>query len=92
MTADKDTIEKIIETQKTALEITKKHLADPIREIENQKYETPEVACALIMLAYHILRQSKSEKVAGDTFDVLAHFAKERLEKGRKNILKKLLN
>ena len=77
---DEADLAKVREIQDAALRIAQEHLIGPFREIESKKYEGQDIACALIMMAYYMIRQSKPAGEAMSAFDILTHFAIEKHE------------
>ena len=74
-------LKKVKSTQEAALELTRLYLVPAIKQIDSTKYSDIEIACAFIMLAFNTLRQKRAKKNAEDSWVVLTHFAKERIEK-----------
>ena len=71
-------LEQIAKTQGAAAKIVKEHLAQPLEDLKG--YSRPEVATALSMLAYEALRANRTPEKASEAFDLIAHFAKRRIE------------
>lgn len=79
--ATQGNIEEITRLQDTAIEMVKKYLAKPIKEIEDLGcYSRQELATAYLMLAFHALRHGSTKDKAEDRFNVLSHFSKQRIE------------
>ena len=87
--ANREDLEHISKTQEVAIDLTKKYLFQPIREMEAAGYGRLEIACAFIMFGYHLLRQGQSPEKAQDAFNVLTHFAGRRIEGGIKEVQNK---
>lgn len=48
--------------------------------VRTKSYSDQQIACALIMFAYFILRFNRPLEQSSDVFDCLAHFGKARIE------------
>lgn len=70
----------LAEAQDSAVEMIKTHLAEPLKKIEAKGYSRAELATAYLMLAYHALRHNESKDKADKAFEIIAHFAKRRIE------------
>jgi hypothetical protein len=74
-------LDSMEETQNTAIELVKKHLAEPLRRVEGLGYSRKEIVSAYLMLAYHALRCDQEEERAAFALAALSHFAKQRIER-----------
>jgi hypothetical protein len=79
--ATRTDLDSIEETQDTAIEIVKKHLAEPLRRVEALGYSRKEIVSAYLMLAYHALRCDQEEEKASFALATLSHFARQRIER-----------
>ena len=71
----------LAKTHRAAIKLADDHLVAPINNLMRNRISNPQVlAFALIDLAYFILRKKMPQDKAGATFDVFAHFAKQRTE------------
>ncbi len=77
---DQTEIEQISKAQDRAFELVRTHLSEPLKQIESMGYTRIELACAYLTLAYHALRLNHPQEKADKSFDILAHFAKQRIE------------
>lgn len=90
--AKREDLENLAKTQEIAIDLTKQYLFRPVSDMEAAGYSRLEMACAFITFGYHLLRQGRSEEKAKDAFNVLAHFAGQRIEQGITNHRKKNLS
>lgn len=75
--------EAVARIQDAGVDLTANYLSEPLeRVLKSKLYNDQEIASALIMFAYHLLRQQRSARQAEDAFNVQAHFAKLRIERG----------
>ena len=73
-------IELILKAQEVGVMIVDKHFRPVMKEIAPLSYNRPEVASALIMLAYETLRTNRSEEETEGAFRSLLDFAQQRIE------------
>lgn len=90
--AKPEDLENIAKTQEVAVDLTKKYLFGPVKEMRAAGYSRLEMACAFIMFGYHLLRQGQPEEKAKDAFNVLTYFAGRRIERGIADRRKKKLS
>ncbi len=82
----------LADAQEVAADLIQRHLAKPLKEIQAKGYSRTELATAYLMLAYHALRHNKPKDKAEEAFDILAYFAKRRIESGMERKRKKKLS
>ena len=81
-------LQQISKIQDAAGAVVREHLGPSLEGLKG--YSRPEVATALIMLAYEALRANRTQQKASDAFDLISHFAKERIERTIKQRRRKL--
>ncbi len=89
--ADKEELDKLDEAHKSALNLIKR-LMPALQEAEKAGFNRTEIASAYFMLAYHALRKNRTKEQADDAWNVLAHFARRRIEHNFEQEWKKKLS
>ena len=87
---DKEALKEVSTLQGQGSEIIREYLDEPITSLCQQgQHSTSAVACALIELAYKVLRFKSSPEKANNAFNLLAYYIKENIEseieQGNKN-------
>lgn len=62
--------EEISKAQDRAIDMVKKHLAEPLKTVEAMGYSRLEMALAYFSLAYHALRFGRSEEAANREYPI----------------------
>lgn len=75
---------QISKAQARAFDMVKRHLAEPLKQIESMGYSRLELACAYLSLAYHSLRYGRTKEQADIDFPKLSILTCKRMEENFK--------